>query len=305
MNSVIKFLQYGIYLIFLIFFLVFLLLIFRFWNQKFYRTFNDNCGIYQVSKLDRVKLFYKSDYSEEFLNTFLANTQKAIELYESLNSTNNTGRYYYVAIVTETCGVGCAIIGSPGIEINISKFNTIYTNYLTSKKFDSLIFYELGRNFWFYNKQMATDDPEFTHAIQTGFSVFMRNICIKKLFVDISPINNLPYDSYSKGLKEIFNCYLSDTTLNISKVMIEGKLPVIQSDLGVSGSNFWGSLLLYLYDLPGFGDKWLQNVWAELYKLPSAENETEALKNFYSACTSSVKINITQIFQNQLKWNVR
>lgn len=239
------------------------------------------------------------------MNNFSSVSIEAIGIYENLNGrmhgTKNNSQYF-VAIVEQTCGVGCGIIGNPGIEIEETKFERICKSYTINKKFDSLIFYELGRNFWFYNKQLTCSNPFLTEAMRTGFAVFMRNICVEKLRIESDSINDYKYSDYLKELKSIYEYYSRDSTLNITKTLFAGDLPVLPSHFTVTSANFWASLLYYLYERPEFGDQWLNKVWQEVSLLPPSANENDVLNNFYIACCKASGNDLRTIFQNELKW---
>ena len=297
MNKLLK----SIFVAIIPFFTIVLFSVF-FSNHRIYCSFNKEYGLFHYYKNDRVKIYYKSEYSKEFLKVFTTNVQGAIDIYEKLNDVNK-GRTYSIAEVDQTCGTGCGRIGFPGIEIQTGKFLKIYNSYTKYKKFDSLIFYELGRNFWFYDDQLTCSVSGISNAIRTGFAVFMRNICVDKLSIDADSINQVDYSTYLYDLKNIFYQYSADTSLNISKVLIYGMLPDVSEYFEVTGSNFWASLLFFLYEQKGFGDGWLNSIWREISKRPIAENETDILNNFYSACTSATERDITELFGDILKWS--
>lgn len=105
-----------------------------------------------------------------------------------------------LAIVPSTCGSGCGRLGRKGIEITEEKFKRIYDQFVKKEKYDHLFFYELGRNFWFYEpsdiKLQEMDD------IRTGFAVFLRNVLLSELNLNVAPINNTPYLEYMEDKDE-------------------------------------------------------------------------------------------------------
>ena len=274
-------------------------------TRELYVSFDKNDGYYRVYKQENFKIYYKPVLKEEFLNNFSSVSIEAIKIYENLNGSTPvtiSKNQYCVAIVKQTCGVGCGIIGKPGIEIEEKKFDRIYKSYTVNKKFDSLIFYELGRNFWFYNKQLTCSNPALTEAMRTGFAVFMRNICVGKLRIEPDSLNGYKYSDYLKELKSIYGYYSEDSTLNITKTLYNGELPVLSSHFMVTSANFWASLLYHLYDKTDFGDPWLYKVWHEVSLLPPALNENDVLNNFYIACCKASGRDLRSVFQEELKW---
>jgi hypothetical protein len=289
-------------------FVIFLILMqFSCQKKEVYLSFNHDFGFYKFYKKENFKIYYKSSLSQSFLNEFSNKTRQAILIYQNLNDRvrNSNGNQYYIAEVKTTCGIGCGRLGSPGIEIEKQKFDRIYQGYIKYKKFDSLVFYELGRNFWFYDKQLTCSNSNLDQGMRTGFAVFMRNICVQKLRIDADSINGYSYSDYFKELKSIFYAYSADPTLDIVKVFVEGHLPSLSLGYNVSQSNFFASLLFYLYEKPEFGDLWLSKVWSEVENQPKAKNEMDVLNNFFNACCKSTNKNLYSLFINELKWEIK
>src|SRR5438128_4066633 len=71
----------------------------------------------------------------------------------TLSSTTLYGRDT-IAVVNSTCGAGCSYVGFTGTEILPAYFNTLYNGYASSQQFDQVVFYEFGRNWWFYGGQL-------------------------------------------------------------------------------------------------------------------------------------------------------
>ncbi|WP_339926174.1 hypothetical protein [uncultured Cyclobacterium sp.] len=105
-----------------------------------------------------------------------------------------------LAIVPSTCGSGCGRLGRKGIEITEEKFERIYDQFVKDGVYDHLFFYELGRNFWFYE---ASDVKlKEMDEIRTGFAVFLRDMLLSELKLNAAPINNKPYQKYMEDKKE-------------------------------------------------------------------------------------------------------
>jgi hypothetical protein len=294
-------LKYSLIVAFITFTLIFLVCIFT--NHRFYISFNKEIGFYKYYRNDRVIIYYRSDFSKEFLKVFTTYAQGAINLYEKLNDSIK-GRKYYIAEVDKTCGAGCGKIGSPGIEIQNEKFRYIFNEYTKNKKFDSLVFYELGRNFWIYDRPLSCSDFEISNAMRTGFAVFMRNICLDKLSIDAGPINSLDYENYLTTLKSICYFYIADPALNITNALIDGRLPQVSSNFELTASNFWASVLYFLYDQEELGDAWLFRIWNEVLLRPDSDNYIDILNNLYQASNPLSEQSIYCIFHDTLKWNI-
>jgi len=65
-----------------------------------------------------------------------------------------------------------------------------------------LFFYELGRNFWFYEPS-AVKVREID-GIRTGFAVFFRDMILNELNLNVAPINGEPYLAYMEDKKDLW-----------------------------------------------------------------------------------------------------
>jgi hypothetical protein len=101
-----------------------------------------------------------------------------------------------LAVVPDTCGSGCGKLGMKGIELTEKKFDEVYRLFVDSAKHDHIFFYELGRNFWFYEAAFTLPNNSEVEYIRTGFAIFLRNVLINKLKIEVGNINGVPYNQY-------------------------------------------------------------------------------------------------------------
>ena len=78
-----------------------------------------------------------------------------------------------VAEVVTTCGAGCGYLGATGIEMLPDYFAALYDQIAADDLYDQTPFYELGRNFWFWDDQLKFRPPE-QDPVVTGYAVWMR-----------------------------------------------------------------------------------------------------------------------------------
>jgi hypothetical protein len=57
--------------------------------------------------------------------------------------------------VSQTCGAACSYLGVTGTEIEPPYFQTLYDGIANNDLYDQALFYEFGRNFWFYGDALA------------------------------------------------------------------------------------------------------------------------------------------------------
>ena len=56
-----------------------------------------------------------------------------------------------VAEVDVSCGAGCGFLGATGVELAAGYFGVLYDGVRVSDQYDQVLFYEFGRNFYFYD----------------------------------------------------------------------------------------------------------------------------------------------------------
>ena len=150
-------------------------------------------------------LLPKSNYKVDTLAVLLNTFDRAYELATELSGREPDPSPMGIdklplAIVPSTCGSGCGRLGRKGIEINEGKFKRIYDQFIKDGKYDHLFFYELGRNFWFY--ESSDIKLQEMDEIRTGFAVFLRDMLLSELKLNVAPINNKPYQEYMEDKKE-------------------------------------------------------------------------------------------------------
>lgn len=107
-----------------------------------------------------------------------------------------------VAVVSTTCGAGCGYLGFTGIEIMYDWFgsnlrgpfewvNGFYDTMLEDEAITSIVFYELGRNFWFYGEQLSGATSDW--GLTTGYAVINRFLAGESTGRDWADGENEPY----------------------------------------------------------------------------------------------------------------
>jgi len=115
-----------------------------------------------------------------------------------------------IAEVDNTCGAGCGYLGQTGIEILGYYFNHLYETYKNEGKYDQIVFYELGRNFWYYGNQIEYKSPDSTGRITTGYAVFMRDISYEALNIPAADFSDMPFEEFTAVVEGLIDIYLAD-----------------------------------------------------------------------------------------------
>jgi len=202
-----------------------------------------------------------------------------------------------IADVPATCGAGCSYLGATGIEVLHYYFDNTYTRILNDNQYDQVVFYEFGRNFWFYDGKLRykANDP-----IVTGYAVFMRFMSIEYIGVNGAPFNEtLPYPDFVSQVKDLLPSFLADNSLNWGNTLgIGAGVP----SSGWGATDLFASFCFYLKENYG-GQNWVKNVWKYAGLRPDAVTTQDAVDNFIIASSQAANVNLTSLFQTW-KWPV-
>ena len=195
-----------------------------------------------------------------------------------------------IASVHETCGAGCGYVGWTGIEIVDDYFELYYNSIKNENKYEQIIFYELGRNFWLLPEKLHYDNAPIT----TGYAVFMRFMSMKYLGVDDYP----SHIDFFNSIRELKTLYLEDSNLDWSNTLGVG-LGVPGSPWG--GADLFASFCFYLEET--YGMQWVQNVWKYAGERPDWVTTQDAVDNFVIASSQAANTSLVSLFQ-EWRWTV-
>ena len=205
-----------------------------------------------------------------------------------------------IAEVTNTCGAGCSYIGYTGTEILIPYFDLLYNEVASSNVYDQVLFYEFGRNFWFYGNQLAYHIPD-TDPVTTGFAVYMRFLAMNAAGVTGAPFNGYPFETFRTSVTNMIDLYITNSSLNWSNTFRIGQAP--SNPLGLGATDLTASLLMRIgrdFGGPDFG----LNIWKQAGLRHTAATTQAAVDNFILAACATVNQNLTQIFSTTWKFPV-
>lgn len=217
---------------------------------------------------------------------------------ERYSTHNNLGT---IAVVTKTCrgeGAGCGYLGYTGIELTNSAFDILYTGVRDKNEYDQVVFYEFGRNFWFYGDKIAYKGSDSADSITTGYAVFMRFMAMEATGVTPGPFNGTNFSIFKAEVQGLLDLYLADQNLNWNNTLRIGKAPSNKLNLG--STDLFASFLFKLRDL--YGDAFVQQIWKEVEKRPNAQTTQDAVDNFILAASAAAGENLTHLFVNTWRW---
>jgi serralysin len=188
------------------------------------------------------------------------------------------------AIVAEvpdgaTCGAGCGHLGFTGIELTATTFGALYEGIRMSGQYDQAVFYELGRNFWFYRDQLGALDP-----FVTGFAIANRFVSMERAHLDGGPFGTLPFAEFKISiLTDLLDDYLADPSLDWRNTLLLGVGP--PNPHGWGAADLAGAMMYRIYAQNGFAK--YRAFWTELAGLPLATSPESAVQNFLLAASAA------------------
>jgi hypothetical protein len=205
-----------------------------------------------------------------------------------------------IAEVSSTCGAGCSYIGFNGTEILHQYFDILYNGVASANQYDQVLFYEFGRNYWFYSGQLQYQSPDIDPVV-TGFAVYMRFLAMDAAGVAGGPYNGVSFATFRAAVTNLMDSYISDSSLNWSNTFRVSQAP--PNSLGLGGTDLIASLLMRIgrdFGNSSFG----YNFWKYAGGRPAASTTQAAVDNFIIAACGTVNTNLTRIFGNTWKFPV-
>lgn len=248
---------------------------------------------------------------DQVMGEILDTVDKAYEFYTQVtgreptkwdaNSTTYQGHGTYqgkatIAAVPRTCGAGCGQIGWQGIELLQPYFDGFYTHVKDQGLYDQIVFYELGRNFFFFSG--AVDAPDIGSPATTGFAIFMRFLSLEAAGVKGGPFNGKSWDYFQHSVEELVDIYKANPELNLKNTVLANKMPPNPMNLGVT--DLCASFYFRLHRL--FGIEFTKKFLQTLATYPKAQNTQDAIDNIIlAACTASGR-NLSASFIRDWRW---
>lgn len=209
------------------------------------------------------------------------------------------GNKGYVSFVNNTCGAGCAFVGTSGIEVGDAEWINIFNNikYLKNGSVLKVAFYEMGRNFFNNDiSQKLSVDPFWMPEPFANMG-YLGAIHFLAFFIKDQYDGEM---NYYFGLANCASEYLLDTVpKTIEDVYKNSWYP---TDYGnIHFKPFFNSALLE-WLVREYGLNFVNKFYEELYKLPNTNgNIQEAYSNFCIATSRAVNVNLKPFFSKGYK----
>jgi hexosaminidase len=206
-----------------------------------------------------------------------------------------------VAEVDHTCGAGCGSLGATGIELQTDYFQVLYHSVKDSGEFDQVIFYEFGRNFWLYQKQLGYVGKDATGTINTGYAVFMRFMAMRGIGVKGAPFRDRKFTEFEAEVQKLIDTYVADKSLDWSNTLLTDHAPANPMDL--NATDLFASFLFRLYRDYGT-EAYIEKLWHEVAKRPEARTTQDAVDNLVIAASRAAGHNLSRLFKDTWRWPV-
>ncbi|HEY3570827.1 MAG TPA: hypothetical protein VGP73_23050 [Thermoanaerobaculia bacterium] len=205
-----------------------------------------------------------------------------------------------IAVVDQTCGAGCGLLGSTGIELLKSTFEILYTGVRDRNQFDQVVFYEFGRNFWFFNDQIQYKQPDSQDSVATGYAVYMRFMSMDNTGVKPGPFNGVAFSKFRMTVEDLVTSYEADPKLTWSNTLRVGSAPA--NPLGLSGTDLFASFLMRLTRI--YGATFPLHLWPAVAARPPARTTQDAVDNLVLAACAATSKNLVEVFADRWRWPV-
>jgi len=205
-----------------------------------------------------------------------------------------------VAEVAKLCGGGCSYIGASGIELSEQAFPELYNGIAQSNQYEQTVFYELGRNFYFYLNQLTYIPPDDGDCVSTGYAVAMRYLSIGAINLQGSIVgspNGTDYDTIYTETQGIVDTYTANPSLTWQNTLKVGNSPTFGC------TDLFASFVLRLRRDYG-GDAFIDELWQQAALRPAAVTTQDAVDNFVLAASAAARQNLTGLFINTWRWPV-
>ncbi|MBZ4408785.1 calcium-binding protein [Myxococcus faecalis] len=211
----------------------------------------------------------------------------------------------------------CGERGRTGIEFRYNLYQTdICAEALaTVATLNNTGFYELGRNFWFYENQLASTNGNYAHAMVTGYAVLMRFLSMDYYALPVST----GHASLYNNVKSLVNTYriatAPCTTPGVSGTRVSpGSTTCYQHDWantllvkqGVGGldtTDLFASFVLRLKHVHGW--PFIFQLWRKVGAISgTATSPYTSADNFVLAASRAANVNLADVFETAWRWPV-
>jgi serralysin len=184
-----------------------------------------------------------------------------------------------VAEVEASCGAGCGLIGNTGIEISTPTMNRLLIE-AAQDRYNQAVFYELGRNFFFFTDQLRAMAPFANGGVfTTGFAHVHRFYAMDAAGLTGAPWDDkLDFDGFRYFiLVELLDLYLADKSLTWENTLAVDKVPKNPHDW-ISGAHLAAAFFHRIRRDHGYAG--YRRFWQLMATAPKSSSPRDAAARF-------------------------
>ncbi|TMK39111.1 MAG: hypothetical protein E6G56_12060 [Actinobacteria bacterium] len=198
-----------------------------------------------------------------------------------------------------TCGAGCTYPGETGTEFDAHYFEDAYQQLAQHGLHSQIAFYEFGRSFWFWDRQLKFHAPD-QDPVVTGFAVWMRFRSMDAAGVPGAPFKmgsisdpGTPFETFRAQVVALAGEY------EASSQTFAQTLAMNRSPGMYGGTDFWASLMMQVAQAEG-DQNFVSRFWHHAGSLPKARSTTQAVTNWIKDINYAGCVNLNIFFYDEL-----
>ena len=205
-----------------------------------------------------------------------------------------------IAEVQGTCGAACAYLGQTGIEIMPAYLDVMVKSVRDHGLFDQPLFYELGRNWWFWTRSLDVSPG----SVCTGYAVYMRFLAMEAAGVQGAPYQGWPFQEFREACLSLLEIHLAnpdaaswETLLSTYPVAVHTFERKDRSSITLSTADLLASLFDRLCRRHG-GIEFFSRFLAAADELPDAKTSLDICTNLQRAASKAAGKDLAEEFRS-------
>lgn len=233
------------------------------------------------------------------------------------NSLHGRDEIAEVPTLNSCGGAACTYLGYTGANILAPYFDQLYSDAAEHHEYDQALFYEFGRSFWFWGRQLAVscvtggtcvhphNDPVanlFSDSVITGYAVLMRWESMRAERIPGGPVldpgGSGQQVSFLQGRRDmvaLLGYYDRHPELTFADTIGQDRSPAPGL---LQGTDFWASIMWHLAARHG-GDLFLRRFFHHAHTLSRTTTVQAAVANWVRDANYAACVNLAPLFYRQ------
>ena len=226
-----------------------------------------------------------------------------------INSLHGRDEIAEVPTLNSCGGAACTYLGATGTEILPLYFDQLYNDVAYRHEYDQVLFYELGRSFWFWGGQLSPLGPlvnpatsPFGNSVTTGYAVLMRWESMLAQDIPGGPVldpngsgRQVPFLQARRDMVVLLDYYDRHPALTFADTLGADRSPAPGL---LQGTDFYSSIMWHLAARHG-GPVFLRRFFHHAFALPPIGTVTGAVTNWVRDASYAACVNLAPLFYRQ------